>query len=247
MRAADQTAVDRQESTCRELAHGVGVRIGARQVYVDNRAAAWLEERSRPAWTAMLHAARLAEFGRLFLYAPDRLRVLGRSFCELLDVADEFGILLHGIGDGRDLNDPAERQLIREEIARAGRSVSSASLAARSAHAKAAADGKPHGGGRRPYGYEATTYRLIEAEAATVREIYRRFLDGWSLRAIALDLNGRSVPTVGGGKWSTSGIARILDAPRYAGLCVFRGEVARTEDGTGYLMGAWEPCVSIAQ
>jgi len=84
---------------------------------------------------------------------------------------------------------------------------------------------------------------LIPAESKVVREVFARFLEGETLRAIALDLNAREVPTSLGSAWTVGGVARILDAPRYAGIRVFRGEV-RAEDG-GYQFGAWEPCVSV--
>jgi hypothetical protein len=76
-----------------------------------------------------------------------------------------------------------------------------------------------------------------------VREVFARFLDGETLRAIAFDLNDRNVPTALGSAWTVGGVGRILDAPRYAGIRVFRGQV-RADNG-GYLRGAWEPCVSI--
>ncbi|NUR59854.1 MAG: hypothetical protein HOV87_14460, partial [Catenulispora sp.] len=111
------------------------------------------------------------------------------------------------------------------------------------AHRDAAAAGRPHGGGRRAFGYEAGMRALIPAESKVVREIFARFLEGETLRAIALDLNGRQVPTALGSAWTVGGVARILDAPRYAGIRVFRGQL-RAEDGS-YLRGAWEPCISI--
>ncbi|WP_344460806.1 recombinase family protein [Kitasatospora kazusensis] len=106
--------------------------------------------------------------------------------------------------------------------------------------------GRPHGGGLRRYGYELGMTALVPAEAAVVREIFADFLAGASLRALAVGLNTRGVPTSGGSRWTVGGVARILDAPRYAGLLVLRGKVARTDDG-GYLYGAWPPCVGLAE
>jgi hypothetical protein len=108
------------------------------------------------------------------------------------------------------------------------------------------AAGRPHGGGRRAYGYQSGTHVLVEAEAAIVREIFARYLDGESLRGIAWDLNARNVTTAYGHHWAPDKVARIVDAPRYAGLRVFRGEIARSANGD-YLMGAWQPCITVAE
>src|SRR5438067_619505 len=80
--------------------------------------------------------------------------------------------------------------------------------------------GRPHGGGRRPFGYEVGMGALIPAESKVVREIFSRFLEGETLRAIASDLNVREVPTSLGSVWTVGGVARVLDAPRYAGIRV---------------------------
>ena len=86
---------------------------------------------------------------------------------------------------------------------------------------------------------------LIPSESKVVREVFARFLEGETLRAIAFDLNAREVPTALGSEWTVGGIGRILDAPRYAGIRVFRGQI-RADDGA-YLLGAWEPCVSVEE
>lgn len=65
------------------------------------------------------------------------------------------------------------------------------------------------------------------------------------MRAIAWDLNARDVRTSTGSTWTTTGIDRVLVAPRYAGLRVFRGSVDRGEGGLR--PGAWEPCVSVEE
>lgn len=86
---------------------------------------------------------------------------------------------------------------------------------------------------------------LVPAEAEIVREILARILAGESLRAVALDLNARNVPTAYGKPWTVSGVGRIVDAPRYAGLTVVNGEILRSADGTAQ-SAAWPACVSVA-
>ena len=151
--------------------------------------------------------------------------------------------MLHSVGDEWDLADPAQRRTLTDRASAACRAAQAVSRASRAAHRGAALAGRPHGGGRRAFGYESGMGEVIPAESKVVREVFARFLDGETLRAIAFDLNDRNVPTALGSAWTVGGVGRILDAPRYAGIRVFRGQV-RADDG-GYLRGAWEPCVSI--
>ncbi|MEY9967664.1 site-specific DNA recombinase [Streptacidiphilus sp. MAP12-16] len=241
---AGQNPVDCQERACRTAAGEIGVLIDQRQVYVDNLAASWLRDRPRPAWDAMLSAAKGGVFTHLFCDGLELLLKQPWDVAELLQVAEDHGITLHGSPGGRDFGNAGERRKLRDEADRACRAATKTSLAARSAHAQAVSAGRPHGGGRRAYGYQAGTYDLVADEVAIVREVFRRYQDGESLRAIAWGLNDRGVLTAGGLQWTVTGVGRLLDAPRYAGLLVHRGEIARAEDGS-YLAAAWQPCVSI--
>lgn len=244
IRDADQTGVDVQEAWCRDLAGRLGVLVGVRHVYVDKQSSSWLRDRRRPGWEAMLAAA--SRFGHLLVYRLERLMRQPQDMADLLAAADNHGIAVHGFSDGRDLAGPEQRDLVSAQIRQACRTASKVSVAARRAHEHEAASGRPHGGGRRAYGYTAGMQELVEAEAAIVREVFGRFLAGETLRAIAVNLNARAVPTAYGGNWSVGRVARLVDAPRYAAIRVFRGDVARNPDGR-YLLGNWPPCVSVAE
>jgi hypothetical protein len=98
-------------------------------------------------------------------------------------------------------------------------------------HASEARAGRLHTGGPRPYGY-AFDGSLVPGEAAVVREVAGRVLDGESLRRVALDLNGRGVPTSNGGEWHSRTLKVMLSSPRHAGI--------RTHNGDVY-QGSWEP------
>ena len=79
---------------------------------------------------------------------------------------------------------------------------------------------------------------IVEAEAAVIREIMRRYAAGESTREIAADLNARGVPGPRGGHWNASTISGsasrrngILHAELYAGVKVWnRMEVIRDPD-----------------
>ena len=78
-------------------------------------------------------------------------------------------------------------------------------------------------------------YRIDDAQAAIVREVFTRFAAGDGLRTIVTDLNARSVPSPhagrrGSGSWSPSCIWAMLRRPRYRGLLVC-GKKAKTYRG----------------
>ena len=60
--------------------------------------------------------------------------------------------------------------------------------------------------------------KIVEEEAKIIREIYRRFLEGETVRAIADYLTGQGIPTPRGkDKWSVSTIMSILTNEKYKG------------------------------
>ncbi len=93
----------------------------------------------------------------------------------------------------------------------------------------------------RPYGQPeriGTKLEIDADQAAVVREIYRRYLDGESCRTIAKNLNDRGVPSAGStwnrkirrcSGWMGSAVRSILRNPLYTGQmrwnvggCVFQ-------------------------
>jgi len=69
------------------------------------------------------------------------------------------------------------------------------------------------------YGYDIRkgSIEIDEDEAAIVREIFARVIDGESFRGICKDLNERGICHTFGGKWSTSFLHYVLSNEKYAG------------------------------
>ncbi len=94
---------------------------------------------------------------------------------------------------------------------------------ARGRHARLAS-GKPLAGRRPIYGYvwanvEKSRLAINPDTAPIVRDIFDRYLNGGTLRAIAMDMTARAVPTPSGKgqRWSASVVHRIMSNPAYAG------------------------------
>lgn len=72
-----------------------------------------------------------------------------------------------------------------------------------------------------PYGYTMRNGRTVISteEAEIIREIFKAYLDGASLKAIAEELTGRQIPyTQRTTTWDKARIARSLTTPNILGL-----------------------------
>ncbi|BCJ61632.1 recombinase family protein [Micromonospora endophytica] len=85
----------------------------------------------------------------------------------------------------------------------------------------------------RCYGYDETGREIIPAEAAVIREVVQRVLDGESMRSAVADLRKREIMTSAGRPWTQQSLSRLLRNPRLAGLKTYRGEVIGK--------GEWKP------
>ncbi|MFI1619681.1 recombinase family protein [Streptomyces lydicus] len=219
----DQTGVDRQEGICREVAERLGLIVAEDQVFVDNNRSAWQRKRKRPGWDALLDEARQGRVRHVLTYHPDRLMRQPRDLEELLQIADDHDITLHGQANRRDLADPDDRFFLRIEVAHSCRSSDDTSRRLIDSMVDRAKDGRPHTG-RRRYGYDKTGMEIIPEEAAVVREIFTRYLDGDSPVQLAQDLHARGIKTAEGRDWTAPRVRDLLDNRHVTGIRVFRGE-----------------------
>src|SRR5437868_4944208 len=223
-RDEDQTGVDRQERLCREVAQRWGLVIASGAVLVDNNRSAWQRRRKRPGWDALLEVIRAGRVRHVIVYHPDRLMRQPRDLEELLTLSEEHDITLHGQANRRDLSDPDDRFFLRIEVAHACRSSDDTSRRLRDALEDRARAGRPHSSGQRQYGYAGDAVTVIDEEAAIIREVYARYLEGASPGLIARELNERGEVTVSGVPWQPYAVRAVLASRHVTGIRVFRGE-----------------------
>ncbi|MFE3248467.1 recombinase family protein [Streptomyces sp. NPDC059209] len=219
----DQTGVDRQEGICREVAERLGLSVAEDQVFVDNNRSAWQRKRKRPGWDALLTEARQGRVRHVLTYHPDRLMRQPRDLEELLQIADDHDITLHGQANRRDLADPDDRFFLRIEVAHSCRSSDDTSRRLIDSMVDRVKDGRPHTG-RRRFGYDKTGTQIVPEEAAIVREVFTRYLDGESPVQLAQDLYDRGIKTAEGRNWNAPRVRDLLDNRHVTGIRVFRGE-----------------------
>lgn len=205
----DTQPLDVQELCCRRQAVELDVQIDIRHVYIDALRQSWEPDAPAPGWQSLLEAIRREPLTDVIVFGLERFLRRPAELLALAKRTKSAGIRLHGCPPVAiaDLLGEAQRRLATMKT------VSSRVLAAQH---KASLAGLPHGGGRRPYGYQPGMKGLEPDEASIVREVYQSYRDGASLTRIANSLNVRGVSTAIGGRWTAASVARILDAPRYA-------------------------------
>lgn len=90
------------------------------------------------------------------------------------------------------------------------------------------AAGLPHGGNRRPFGYDRTKMLVVEDEAVVIRQLVARFLAGESTSSLATWLNESEIASASGQPWRTPTLTAIATSGRVAGSKRLRGEGGET-------------------
>jgi site-specific DNA recombinase len=226
--------VGRQVEDCRKLAASLGWRIGGE--YVDNDVSAYSGKR-RPEYERMLADLADGMLDGVLVYHLDRLTrrpIELETFLNVIDAAKVREVrFVSGAGDVTS-GDGVLVLRIAAAVA-ANESASKSRRVARKAEQNAA-EGKPHKGSVRPFGYETDFVTVRADEAAIYRDLVARFLAGESTRSMATWLNDQGVPTVTDAAWVTSTLKGMLTNARYAGLRVHRGQVVGP--------GIWDPIIT---
>jgi len=217
-----QITVNRQKRLALADCEKLGLTVDPRNIFIDNGASAWLRNRKRPGWDELIKTARRGEVKHIVCYHPDRLMRQPFDLEELLSISDEYGIVLYGRVNRRNLQDPDDRYALRIEIAHACRSSDDTSRRLKDQKQERAESGLPNGA--RAFGYSRDGLKIIEREAAVVREIFERFLKGETPYSIAVDLNRRGIATAKGKAWTEAAVRRQLRNRHVAGICWHNGQ-----------------------
>ncbi|MFC4244898.1 recombinase family protein [Gryllotalpicola reticulitermitis] len=240
--SSDQTGeglgVARQLEDCRRLAAERGWVVF--DEYVDNDISAF-KDKPRPGFERMLRDIEEGRIGAVVAYHQDRLTRRPIEFEQFAEVCQQHGVdqlvtVTSDIGFGNDNG---------MLIARLTAAVAANESARKSARIRRKVQqnvqlGLPNGGSNRPFGYEMDRMTVRESEAEIIRTVASRFIQGESLRALALWLNEQQVPTSGkAASWHSAALRQILTSGRIAGLREHHGEIAGK--------AAWEAIITVEQ
>ena len=235
--------VQRQEALCRKLADEKGWQVA--KVYTDNDLSAFRGE-GRPGYEHLLADLEAGSIDAVLVVDQDRLTRHPMELESFITIADRLGVHLANVSGDIDLSTSDGRFRARILGAVARQESEKKSERIRRQKDQAASKGWAQGG-RRRYGYRhartadgRATLDLVPSEAEIIREAAFRFLNGETLRKIALDFNARGIPTATGGeaKWRVTTLRTMLGGPHITALRVHRGEIVGD--------GNWEPILDRA-
>jgi site-specific DNA recombinase len=225
--------VIRQQQDCLALAASLGWQVPPDRIYVDNDLSAYAPPGKlpkRPEYDRLVDDISAGEVNAILCWHTDRLHRTPLELEHYIIAADKHDVELRTVRAGTvDLSTPNGRAIARTMCAWARQESEHKSERIGRKHQELADDGKDHGGGTRPYGYEADRVTICVPEAVEIRGMFNNLLAGWSIHAIVGDLNRRKVPTVKGSVWKGGTVKRLMLGGRVAGLREHR----RAEHGLG--------------
>lgn len=220
-RTGMSAGVDRQRADCARLLADRGWTHAGE--FVDNDESAY-RGRRRPAFAQLLVAVERGEVDAVAAWHVDRLWRSALEQQTTLALCRDSGV--HAIVTPQGEWDPAsgdDAMVIGIHGLVAEKASADTSRRARRAHRALAEAGRPHGGGKRAYGYNIERSELIEDEAALVREAAARLLDGETAASIAASWNARGIRGAASGSWRANNLTQMLRSPHVAGLRVHDG------------------------
>ncbi len=221
----DGLGVARQQEDCQTLCLRRGWSVS--HVFADNDVSAF-SGRTRPAYQSLLRAVDARQADVVVAWAPERLHRSPRELEDFLELIERTGTGVETVKAGAWDVSTSHGRLVarmlgavsRAESERTGERVSRA-------HQQAKERGMWRG--PIPYGMRATTVpgrpEPDEAQAAVVRDIFRRVQQGESLTRIAAELNDRDIKPRRGQAWTHTGIARLVASPALGGMVELDGEL----------------------
>lgn len=218
--AGTELGVKRQETSCRELAEREGLQVI--DVLVDDDRSAYTGK-PRPAWAEAIERVKNGGIDVLVAWHPDRLTRHTRELEDLIDLLEATSTTVLTVQAGLyDLTTPNGRMVARMTGAVARHESEHKSARLRAKALELAEAGKVGGGGHRCFGFESDRITVNQPEAEAIQWAAQEIVEGASLRSVCRRM---PISTVRGGEWAPPTLARILTAPRTAGLRQHRGEV----------------------
>lgn len=241
--SADKTGeglgVARQVEDCMRLVEDRGWEV--LDTYIDNDVSAFSGGRPRSEFARLLADIEAGCVGAVVVYHQDRLTRRPGEFESFVEACQRNGVdqlvtVTSDISFGNDNGMLVAR--ITAAVA-ANESARKRARILRKIEQNVAA-GKPNGGAQRPFGFEVDKITVRESEASIIRSLADRFVQGESLRALAMWMDEQQIPTPGRAQaWRTPTLRGILLSGRIAGLREHHGEVVGE--------AAWEPIITMEQ
>src|SRR3712207_4958755 len=228
--------VTRQLEDCRRLADQMGWPVA--QEYVDNDLSAYSGKR-RPAYQQLLTDVADGLRDAVICYHVDRLTRRPVELEQFVATVDAAGVRqVRFVSGDMDLGTGDGLLIGRIMAAVAANELAAKSRRMRRKWEQNAAQGVPHGGSVRPFGYEADRITVRPDEAEVIRQLVARYLAGESLRSLCGWLTDEGISTVTGREWRSPTLRGLLRSGRIAGLREHLGDVVGPAQ--------WQPIITPA-
>jgi DNA invertase Pin-like site-specific DNA recombinase len=189
------------------------------KVLVDPGLSAWNPAVQRPAWDELMDRLERGVSGGFIVFDLERFTRQPPDAERMIELAARGLVVLDSESE-YDLTTPNGKKAFRDAINAAA--YYSDRLSTRSARGKKlkAMAGEPNGSAR-PFGFEDDRVTHREDEAAVLRELTTRLLDGELPDALVADLNAREIPTVQGKPWTPTALKTLLTRQRNCGRIIY--------------------------
>jgi site-specific DNA recombinase len=221
-------AFERFEKACRRLCKSRGWPVV--DVFFENIVSAY-QGKKRPQFELALRALERDTIDVLVVPTVDRLVRRTSDAGRIKKIIEDTGKLII-TADGLEVtpDNPASRFLFG--VLAEAAEFESANTSARTKRqiAQQREKGRPHRGGRRPYGFTELGGEVIEDEAKVIREVTRRILAGYSVISVTEWFNAATGLT-----WVPQTLGRALRRPALAGLLEYETDKfipMKTKDDT---------------
>lgn len=232
-RDGTQLAVKRQLADCRAEAERLG--WGVAEEYVDDDISAD-SGRTRPAYERMLHDLEAGRIDAILAWHIDRLYRRPLDLEHLIEVCGRVGVTdLRTVSGAYDLGTGDGMLQARLLSIVAAAESDSKRRRGRRKMQELAEDGKPHGGGVRPFGFREDRVTHDPAEADIIRALAARALAGESMPSLVRWLDEQDIRTVTGKPWRTPTVRNMLLSYRNRGI--------REHQGQPMGPATWEPII----
>lgn len=231
----DAPGLDRQRGDVERLVRERGWDLHDRHRFHDADTSAFREGVPRPGFDGLRAAVDAGEVGAVVVWKIDRAFRRLPEAVEFLKIVQDRGAVFVSQQEGIDTSTPWGPVLFSLFASIAQMESQTRRDRITAWHDQRAKDGKPAGGGTRPFGFDADGVAQRPHEVALIAEAARALLDSGTLSAVAAVWNRRGVLTPAGNPWSKSSVRRLMLSPRIAGL---------REHGEERYPAVWEPIIS---
>lgn len=216
--------VQRQLEDCRRLASDRGWAVI--EEYVDNDISAF-SGKLRPSYERMLADVTHGRIDAILVYHLDRLTRRPIELEHFIEVCTSAGVDVTTVTGDVGLGNDNGLMIARITSAMAAAESGRKSARIKRKVLQNVQQGKPNGGGNRPFGYELDRLTIREPEAEIIRHLVDRYIDGESLNSLARWLNERRISTTGKADgWHVQTLRPILIGGRIAGIRDHLGKAA---------------------